>query len=522
LQKFARRNKALVTGIGAVIFVLTLGAIVSTIEAVRARRAGRTAAEQRDRADAEAAVAKAVNEFLQNDLLAQADSGAQGGTDSTPDPEVKVRTLLDRAAAGVGKKFADQPLVESEIEATIGQTYHGLGLSPQAEPHLRRAYELSASHRGSDSPETLEILMNLSGVLSDENKNSEAATAAKAAFEGETRVLGADNPRTVVAMQNLGALYLGTYQYAEAEPLLKKALDIQTRRYGYDNADALNTSDSLAELYIEQYRYAEARPFLAKGLESYLRMYGPDHPYTDREKFGLGKVLFGEGNYREAEKVFAECLASEERVTGKRHPDTLTTADFLGETYVEEGKIAQGRSILENALRDFRQVLGPDARTLKSQRDLGWAYDAMGDRAGAEQTFRSALRGFQALGKEQEDDVAYTKELLGWNLIEQRKYSQATPLLREALAYREKQNLDDWQLRRAQIFLGAALNGSHQFPEAEKILLGGQQGFEQHLSRTPANQKRWLRYSEQQLADLYSAWGKTEQAAHWRAKLQEH
>ena len=43
--------------------------------------------------------AQAVNDFLQNDLLAQASAANQSGPSVKPDPDLKVRTALDRAAA---------------------------------------------------------------------------------------------------------------------------------------------------------------------------------------------------------------------------------------------------------------------------------------------------------------------------------------------------------------------------------------------------------------------------------------
>jgi serine/threonine protein kinase len=64
LTKFARRHRALVVGITAVFVVLITGIIASTSEATRARRAEQEAKTQ-------AAIAEAVTEFLQNDVLAQ-------------------------------------------------------------------------------------------------------------------------------------------------------------------------------------------------------------------------------------------------------------------------------------------------------------------------------------------------------------------------------------------------------------------------------------------------------------------
>ena len=76
-RKFSRRHRAGILMATAFVLVLVAAAAISIRQSIVARR-------QRDRADAEAATAKAVNEFLQNDLLSQADPTAQGGTDSHP------------------------------------------------------------------------------------------------------------------------------------------------------------------------------------------------------------------------------------------------------------------------------------------------------------------------------------------------------------------------------------------------------------------------------------------------------
>jgi tetratricopeptide (TPR) repeat protein len=515
LRKFARRHKVLVVGVPALFLVLLVGVVASTWEAVRARRA-------EARMQTEAAIAKAVNQFLQDDLLSQASPESQSGVETAPDPEVKARTLLDRAAARVGNRFASQPLVESEIQETIGNAYSGLGLYAESEAHLRKAYELSSKYRGADDPKTLDILLLVSTVASNQDKDSEAAAMAKTVFDAENRTLGPEDPRTIIAMQNLGSLYLGTRQYDEAEPLLKKALENQVRRQGYDNIDTLNTSDSLAELYIEQFRYAEARPYLARGLDSYRRVYGPEHPFTQREMFGLGKVLLGEGNYAEAEKVLAKVYAVDQRVKGAQHPDTLRVGSVLGSAYSEQGKYAQAIPLLENTVRDFRRSMGVGpgaAETLKTESRLGWAFDSKGDLPRAEQIWQSARQGYIELGKNGEALAVDTTELLGQNLIRQGKFSQAEPLLRQALAYRERGDRDDWHWFRVQAFLGAALAGLRQYSQAEPLLLEGYAGMKQRTSRMPAEQRKWSRFSAEQIVNLYSQWSKPEKAAMWRATL---
>ena len=74
-RKFARRYRAALVTIGAFALVLILAAAVSIRQSVRANR--------------EAAVAQAVNDFLQNDLLAQASAANQSGPSAKPDPDLK-------------------------------------------------------------------------------------------------------------------------------------------------------------------------------------------------------------------------------------------------------------------------------------------------------------------------------------------------------------------------------------------------------------------------------------------------
>ena len=115
--------------------------MASTWEAVRARTA-------ETRAAAEAATAEAINDFLQNDLLGQASANNQSSPNTRPDPDLKVRTALDRAAARIAGKFARQPEVEAAIRDTIGQTYIDIGLRQEGRKHLERGAGIAAPRVG--------------------------------------------------------------------------------------------------------------------------------------------------------------------------------------------------------------------------------------------------------------------------------------------------------------------------------------------------------------------------------------
>jgi hypothetical protein len=139
LQKFASKHRVLLATAAGFLVLLIGGILASTWQAVRARRAEHTALEQRDRADREAATARAVTDFLQKDLLGQASAENQAGPDQKPDPDLTVRTALDRAAAKIPSAFPNQPLVQASIRQTIGAAYTDLGLYQQGQPHLEIA-----------------------------------------------------------------------------------------------------------------------------------------------------------------------------------------------------------------------------------------------------------------------------------------------------------------------------------------------------------------------------------------------
>jgi len=214
--------------------------------------------------------------------------------------------------------------------------------------------------------------------------------------------------------------------------------------------------------------------------------------------------------------------AVDQRVKGAQHPDTLRVACDLGQAYSEEGKFAQAMPLLENTIRDSRRSMGRGpgaADTLLCESDLGWAYDSKGQLRHAEQIWESARQGLIALGKDAEVSTVDVTELLGQNLVRQRKFGLAQPLLRQALAYRDKGDQDDWYRFRAQAFLGASLAGLRQYTEAEPLLIHGYEGLRQHASRMPAKQRKWVRFSAEQIVNLYAQWSKPEEAAKWRATL---
>ena len=422
LQKLARRHKGLVLGTAAVFLVLAAGVVASTVELVRART-------EKRRADTEAATAQAVNDFLQNDLLAQAGARAQSGPGAKPDRDLKVRTALDRAAARIAGKFQRQPEVEAAIRETIGQTYMDLGLFPEANQQLDRALALYRRVLGAENPKTLRTMSRLGSVASNQGRYPESERLLSSALKTQRQVLGAEHPDTLASLQRLASVYLDQGKYPESEKLHVEGLAIQRRVAGSDRPETLHFMNGLADIYFLEGKFAQAEVLYSQELEISRRVEGPEDPDTLGYMHNLANVYAAQNKSAQAEALYSQTLEISRRVLGPEHPDTLRVTMNLANVYYEDGKFAQAEPLYRQALAIQRRVLGPEHHeTLMSMNGLGLVNYGRGNYAEAELLWNQILEvSRRVLGPEHPETLYYMGELADV-YIAQGNYARAKEL----------------------------------------------------------------------------------------------
>ena len=214
LKKFARRNRALVTGVAAVLTVLVAGIVVSTVLAIGQAQAR--------------AEAQAVADFLRN-VLTSADPERRKGRDVT------VRSILDTASESLNGKFKNEPLVESSIRDTIGTTYRQLGRIKAAEPHLECALQIRLEYLGAEHLDTLDSVDILAWLRIDQARYKEAAQLLENAMSTSRRVLGEEHVRMLSFANTLGCAYICLGLYDDAEQLYLKGVPTALRVLGEKN-----------------------------------------------------------------------------------------------------------------------------------------------------------------------------------------------------------------------------------------------------------------------------------------------
>ena len=459
LRKFARRNRAVVIGVAAVFVVLITGVVASTWEAVKARRAAAQARQQ-------SAIAQAVNDFLQNDLLGQASAYKQ----SKPDPDIKVRTVLDRAAQRIEGKFDKQPEVEAAIRNTIGTTYTDLGLYPEAAKQLEAALDLRRRVLGREHPETLRSMNDLALVYMYEgSRYPQAEALAGQTLEIRRRVLGPEHPETLLSMSKLAIVYATEGKYAQADALFSQVWEIERRALGPKHPETLRSMSNLAAVYAIEGKYAQAEALLGQLLEN-------EPERLDSTEI-LAHVYEDEGKYAQAEALLGRALEIGRRVLGAEHPYIFNCLSDLASVYQREGKYDLAGKYAAQALAGRRHALGPQhPDTMVSEADLALAY------------------------------------------VSQGKFAEAEPVAREAVEAEKKVQPDDWQRYRAESLLGASLAGQRKYADAEPLLLEGYQGILARKDHIAVSGQYHLELAHRWLVQFYQAWGKPDKAAEWKNK----
>ena len=319
--KFIRRHK-----IGAMAAAIVLVALIGGL--VLALAGFAEAKREQAAARYQAAIAEAVSDFLRNDLLAQA------SPERNPDRDVKLRTVLDQAAARIGARFEKQPSVEAAICRTLGETYLDLGELNSAEPHLRRAAAICSTNAVSAVRERLASQLLLGRLYRLRGQLSEAETVDQAVLNEAQSSFGSDDPLTWDAKMELAQLYSGkwwTGNWDDALRLYREVFEGRSRLLGPDNPKTLDAMKGLTIALSIQGKYEESLRTQQKLVAGLDRSVGSDKPETLMAEYSLARIHFELGEYGQAETLMREVLTSARRVLGEHDFHLLTYLEALAE-----------------------------------------------------------------------------------------------------------------------------------------------------------------------------------------------
>jgi eukaryotic-like serine/threonine-protein kinase len=441
LLKFARTHRQLLGGAAAFALVLAAATVVSTHQAIRAKRAERAvgqerdkAVAERDRADEQVTIARAVNDFLQKDLLGQADIANQAAGNER-NKNITVREVLDRAALGIEARFRGLEQTEAAVRLTLGTAYRALGEYPEAQKHLDRSHQLREQTLGPEHPDTLQSLQALAGLDADRGRFADVERRYQQVLRSRRTNLGDDHPDTLQTLHELGDAYNVLGRYEESERVLKQALERRRARLGPDHLSTLQTLSSLSVVYWRRSEYDLAARLCKQALDALRNTLGLDHPDTLMAMERLATIFSSQRRLDEAERLLTEVIDALRAKVGPDHPVSLDAKQALAYLHFERGRLDQAVTLHQQALEVRRARLGADhPSTLMTLNSLATCYYQLGRFDQAAPLYKQLVDGSRRMfGADHPDTILFINNL-GTAYRELRRYDEAEPLLREAVA----------------------------------------------------------------------------------------
>jgi eukaryotic-like serine/threonine-protein kinase len=482
--RWARRNPV-VAGLSALVLILMLAGVAGLAVSNRiiARRNVVIEKERDNARNAQAGTEKALRESEESRRLAEAVSGFLVNAFRRPDPsqdgrELKVVDLLDKAAKLLDTHPTLAPRTKGELFNAFGQTYFGLGLPTQASEMFEKAI----------------------------------------AFK--ELALGSDHPNTLASLGNLSTAYRSTGRVDESIVISERVLKSQERTLGPDHSDTIRNRNGLASAYFRNGRLAEAVNLLEQVVKACERKQGPDHPDTLTYRNNLAQAYIWVGRTSDAISLFEQINKKSDQAFGPGHPTTIRIRANLGAVYRTSGRIAEAIALLEPVLKAYEKNYGPDnLDTIKCREILALAYDAAGHFDRSEPLHRAAMeRDLKEFGPDDRRSADAMAQF-GLNLAKQKKWVEVEPLLRQCLSVRERVQADAWSTFNTRSQLGGSLIGQGKYAEAEPLVVTGYESMKSREATIPAEGKLRLAEAAERVVWLFEAWNKPEKANEWKARL---
>ncbi|MFN8850680.1 MAG: tetratricopeptide repeat protein [Inhella sp.] len=380
-------------------------------------------AEQRSRNDAE--IAAAVNQFLTQDLLGQANPLVSGRSD------VRVRDLLDAAAKNVGTRFTGRPVAEASVRAALGNAYLGLGQFTPAQAELESALRLAEA---SGEADTIAINARVDlGALhtrrSEYAKARDVLAPLLAHADPAVRVRG--EIATAFALMAEGDFKSALARLREVRPRVETLL-------GPTSTEALTTLSYLASAHRQLGQYKEAIVLYRQALAGQEAQQGKGHVATLEAMRSLGGALYLSGALAEALPVLESASKLSVELNGPRHDRTLNSLSDLALVKQDLKDYPGAEALMLSTLEVRGAEYGKDSadyRTLLN--NLGVLYGDMGDPVRQHQYLAQGCAAEKAASGPSSPDTLICHHNLARALVDLKRYAEAAALEQETMALAE-------------------------------------------------------------------------------------
>lgn len=285
------------------------------------------------------------------------------GLFAVPDPSesrgraVTAREILDKGVKTIEADLADEPDVQASLMHTMGRSYTGLGLYPDAARILSVARDKRVEAKA-DAGDLYATEVALARAKFEEGDLDGAHEIyARLVKEAEDAIAeGGWRTDYATALIGMGETTLYRAAPEEAQVYYERARDLLG---GHDMAESDEMAAALrgvANAQMDKGEYAASEENFQKAIAILKRLHsGADFRIANAQS-DLGALYYRRHDLRKAIESFREVEGIEKEVLGELHPETLMTRNNIGRTLIELGEIQSGLSFLRSVVADSVDV----------------------------------------------------------------------------------------------------------------------------------------------------------------------
>ena len=435
--KFLRRHRI---GAGLVAALLVTMATGIALVAWQAKEAAQQARR------AEAAKAFLVDIFSASDPRIASDK---------PRGTITARELLDLGAQRIEREFAADPATEIDLLGTVANIYRELGATEQASRLTERKVALAKQFYGELSEPVLDTAVQSAGFACAD-QHDDCATLQRTANDLLDRA--ARNDSTL-----------------RAEWWVNEGLRLR--------ADAA--------------RAQERRAAFEKAVAMYARI-GPDEPGHVTAIVELATYFHAHGDYKRTIELDEQALRLAASLPRRNDAETQTIYGNMALAYQQSGDMINASVASDKAADIAERTSGADFVTLWEARgNAARSRHLGGDREAADAAFEALMTRLPA-PTVQSTSASIVRELYGERLATEGRPALAVPLIESAEREFVEHPRDEFDVRRARLRLGDALDRLGRHTEARIKLSSALNDYVAHSS--PGDQpllmarERWGRF----------------------------
>lgn len=336
----------------------------------------------------------------------------------------------------------------------------------------------------------------------------EEALAVRRQFLGEQHSDVATTMITLAQVLNLSA------EDTSGLPLLRRALTIRRSLFGNDDPRTANALYALATTMHQSGDYKSAKPIMDEWMAIVQRLPIRYTPEMSEQLHNAATVLTYSRRLPEAERLTRRAMSIDSSWYGAEHSRVGTDLSLLGSIIGDQGgRTAEAEGLYHRGIDVLRRAYPKGSPDLAyALRNHAFLLTDLRRFQEAEPIWREAVALFASLGRAEDLSYSTSLSMLAKTLIGMERYAEADSVLR--IAFRQpsmKRPPPNIILTRARLYAAFSQVGQGRFKEAESVL---KENFD--VKRRFGFVRSDMQMTSEALIRIYEAQGRPDEAAKYR------